>query len=69
MTFLQQDFARFKAENEARYHNFNRLFCDAVHLDDAGNFKLYKSLRSVVIGARARRGGKNVSLASQLSCA
>jgi len=66
VTFLQQDFARFKTENDARYHNLNRLFCDAahlrcdaVHLDDAGNFKLYKSVRSVVIGARARRVKKS----------
>ena len=61
MAFQQHDFARFKAENEARFHNLNRLFHDTEHLNDAGNYKLYKSLRSVVIWVRARQENAMVS--------
>ncbi len=64
MTFLQHDFARFKAENEARFHNLNRLFHDTVHLNNAGNYKLYKSLRSVVIRACVRQENATVSQSS-----
>ena len=64
MTFLQHDFTRFKAENEARFHNLNRLFHNTVHLNDAGNYKLYKSLQSVVIQVCARQENATVSQSS-----
>ena len=64
MTFLQRDFARFKAENEARFHNLNQLFHDTLHINDAGNYKLYKSLRSVVIRVCARQENATVSQSS-----
>ena len=64
MTFLQHDFTRFKAENEAHFHNLNRLFHNTVHLNDAGNYKLYKSLQSVVIQVCARQENATVSQSS-----
>lgn len=64
MKFLQHNFAHFKAENETHYHNLNRSFCDAVHLNNTGNYKLYKSLHSVVIWVYVRQEHSTVSLAS-----
>ena len=54
MSFLQYDFARFPTENVERNRTLRRYYIDGVHLSDAGYRKLFKTLRSVVIRARAQ---------------
>ena len=54
MSFLQYDFARFPTENAARSETLRKYYMDGVHLSDTGYLKMYKTLRSVVIRARAQ---------------
>ena len=54
LTYLQYDFARFATESIERNETLRKYYIDGVHLTEAGYRKIYKTIRSVIIKARAQ---------------
>ena len=49
LSFHFHDFTRFRCEKEIRYYNLQRFYKDDVHLNDEGNYKLFRSIRGLLI--------------------